>query len=115
MDSLFYLSVSRIFLSVIFAIIVGQSYGLYGIDWNVGIDNSSEIVSTLSDDDIYKCISYTAVHIDISHWIDEDISNYKDCPTPGSYNLNRRDGHFKVQIGVRRSWIEDVSFNLCYF
>ncbi len=99
---------SSLFLSIIFAIIVGQPYGLYETEWN---DHSSDIVSTTSDDDIYKCVSYTAAHIDISHSINEDFSHYKDCQTPGLYTLNRRDKRFKVDLDIQRQWIIQVSFN----
>jgi hypothetical protein len=99
---------SSLFLSIIVAIIVGQSYSLYKIN------NSSEIVPTTSDDDIYKCVSYTAAHIDISHSINEDFSQYKDCQTPGLYTLNRRDQRFKVDLDIQRQWIIQVSFNQYY-
>ncbi|CAF4329345.1 unnamed protein product, partial [Rotaria sp. Silwood2] len=46
---------------------------------------------------------------DISHWINQNFSDYKDCQTSGLYTLNRRDRHFKVDIDVQRSWIIEVS------
>ncbi len=97
------------YFSIFFAIIVGQCYGYDRID------NSSEIISTTLDDDIYKCVSYTRAHIDISHWINQDFSHYKDCQTSGLYTVNRRDRQFKIEIDVQRSWIVEVSFNQYYF
>jgi hypothetical protein len=105
----------NIYFSIVCAIIVVQCHGLLEIQWNDRIDNSSEIIPVASEDDIYKCVSYTAAHIDISHWINEDFSNYKDCQTSGLYTLNRRDRQFKVDIDVQRSWIVEVSFNQYYF
>jgi len=99
----------NIYFSIVFAITVGQCYG------NDRIDNSSEIVPTTPDDDIYKCVSYAGAHIDISHWINQNFSHYKDCQTSGLYTVNRRDRQFKIEIDVQRSWIVAVSFNQCYF
>jgi hypothetical protein len=101
----------NIYFSIVFAIIVGKCYGLFEIDWNDRIANASKIISTTSDDDIYKCVSYTGAHIDISHWINQDFSHYKDCQTSGLYTVNRRDRQFKIEIDVQRSWIVEVSLN----
>ena len=100
-----------LYFSLIFATIVLQCYGSFQIDWDERFDNSSEIVPTTPDDDIYKCVSYTGTHIDISHWINQNFSDSKDCQTSGLYTLNRIDRQFKVEIDVQRSWIVEVSYN----
>jgi hypothetical protein len=98
-----------IYFSIVFTIIMGKCCGLFSINWDDRIDNSSEIIPN----DIYKCVSYTAAHIDISHWINQEFSNYKDCQASGLYTLNRRDRQFKIEIDVQRSWIVHVSlFNI---
>ncbi|CAF3271861.1 unnamed protein product [Rotaria sp. Silwood2] len=89
--------------------IIVQCNGSFEINWNEASDNSSVVLPTVPDDDIYKCVSYTGAHIDISHWINQNFSDYKDCQTSGLYTLNRRDRHFKVDIDVQRSWIIEVS------
>ncbi|CAF1275004.1 unnamed protein product [Rotaria sordida] len=96
-------------LFIIFATIVIQCYGSFQINSNETFENSSVVLPTVPDDDIYKCISYTGAHIDTSHWINQNFSDYKDCQTSGLYNLNRRDRHFKVDIIIQYSWIVDVS------
>jgi hypothetical protein len=101
--------------SILFGAVIMQCYILLEINWNDRIDNSSEIISTTPDDDIYKCVSYTGAHIDISHLINQDFSHYKDCQTSGLYTVNRRDRQFKIEIDVQRSWIVEVSFNQYYF
>ncbi|CAF3895969.1 unnamed protein product [Rotaria sordida] len=94
-------------LFIIFATIVIQCYGSFQINSNETFENSSVVLPTVPDDDIYKCISYTGAHIDTSHWINQNFSDYKDCQTSGLYNLNRRDRHFKVDIIIQHSWIVD--------
>lgn len=59
-------------------------------------------------DDIYKCVSYTAAHIDISHSINDDFSEFKNCQTSRIHTLNRKDRYFKLDIDVQNSWIVDV-------
>src|SRR5579871_6046389 len=93
---------------IIFTTFIIQSYGLLEVNSNERFNNSSEILPNTPDDDIFKCLSYTGAHIDISHWINQNFSHYKDCQTSGFYTLNRRDRHFKVEIDVQRSWITDV-------
>ncbi|CAF4129919.1 unnamed protein product [Rotaria sordida] len=94
-------------LFIIFATIVIQCYGSFQINSNETFENSSVVLPTVPDDDIYKCISYTGAHIDTSHWINQNFSDYKDCQTSGLYNLNKRDRHFKVDIIIQYSWIVD--------
>jgi hypothetical protein len=101
----------NLLFSVLFACIIRPSHGLFQVDWDERFDNSSDI---LPDDDIYKCVSYTRAHIDISHWINQNFSDYKDCQASGLYTLNRRDREFKVEIDVQRSWIVEVNYNRCY-
>ncbi|CAF2160810.1 unnamed protein product [Rotaria magnacalcarata] len=94
---------------ILFATILAKCYGSFEMNWNEALDNSAIVFSTAPDDDIYKCVSYTGAHIDISHSINQDFSDYKDCQSSGLYNLNRRDRYFKIDIDVQRSWIIEVS------
>ncbi len=55
--------------SILFAIVIVQRHSIIRINWNDRTDNPSEIVPTTPDDDICKCVSYTEVHIDISHQV----------------------------------------------
>ncbi|CAF3785970.1 unnamed protein product [Rotaria sp. Silwood1] len=97
------------FFLILFATSLVQCYGSFEMSWNDTFENSSIILPTVPDDDIYKCVSYTGAHIDISHWINQNFSDYKDCQASGLYTLNRRDRHFKIDIDVQRSWIIEVS------
>ena len=59
-------------------------------------------------DDIYKCATYTGMHIDTLHWIKQNFSEYKDCQAGGSFALSRRLFEFKIEVEVKDSWIVEV-------
>ncbi|CAF1249389.1 unnamed protein product [Adineta steineri] len=94
---------------IIFISGIVQCYGLFQSNWSQAFDNFTEIAANTTDEDIYKCLSYTGSHIDISHSINQGFSDYKDCQRSGLYTLNRIDRHFKVEIEVQRSWITEIS------
>ena len=61
-----------------------------------------------TDDDIYKCATYTGMHVDTLHWIKQNFSEYKDCPADGLYTLSRRTFEFIISVEVKNSWIVEV-------
>ena len=91
---------------------VMECAGFLAINVSDQLENSSSMLRAASDDDIYKCTAYTGAHIDVSHWITQNFSDYKDCQKSGLYTLNTRDDHFKVDIDVQRSWIIRVTYHL---
>ena len=89
---------------------VMECAGFLAINVSDQLENSSSMLRAASDDDIYKCTAYTGAHIDVSHWITQNFSDYKDCQKSGLYTLNRRDRYFKVDIDVQRLWIIEVMY-----
>ncbi|UJR07945.1 hypothetical protein I4U23_012224 [Adineta vaga] len=94
---------------LVFINFIVQCYCSTETYWNETLDTSSQIIPIIPNNDIYKCVSYTTAHVDVSHWINQDFSIYKDCQTSGLYTLNRIDRQFKIEIDVQRSWIVETS------
>ena len=98
--------------TVVVVVAVFQCEEVSSTDRNEMFAQTSESTSILADDKIYKCVSYTSAHIDISHLITEDFQPYKDCRQPGLSTLNRRNRQFNIDVTIQRSWIVEVKFVL---
>lgn len=97
--------------SGVFAIIMLQYYSFSEVNGNAESETPVRSLPKLLEEDIYKCMSFTAAHIDISHSITQNFSDYKDCQSPGLIALNRRNRHALIDIEIQLSWIVEVYLN----